>query len=53
LDGVQAVVDETLKANPTAAVREAALLVDNRPLQAVEATGYVDALLAEYGLSRN
>jgi NitT/TauT family transport system substrate-binding protein len=52
-DGVQAVIDETLRANATAVVREAALLVDNRPLQAVEATGYVDALLAEYGLSRN
>ena len=34
-DGVQAVIDETLRANATAVVREAALLVDNRPLQAV------------------
>jgi ABC-type nitrate/sulfonate/bicarbonate transport system substrate-binding protein len=52
LDGVQAVVDETVRVNPTAPVKDGALLVDNRPLQAVEATGYVDALLAEYGLSR-
>jgi NitT/TauT family transport system substrate-binding protein len=53
LDGVQGVIDEAIRANPTAAVKEAAPLVDNRPLQAVDATGYVDALLAEYGLRRN
>ncbi len=48
LDGVQAVVDETLRVNPSAQVKDAALLVDNRPLQRIEATGYVSALVADY-----
>jgi NitT/TauT family transport system substrate-binding protein len=48
LDGVQAVIDETLKEAPIAQVKEAALMVDNRPLQAVEASGFTAAMLADY-----
>jgi NitT/TauT family transport system substrate-binding protein len=47
-EALQAVMDENLKVNPTAAVRDAALLVDNGPLQTVEASGFVGAVLAEY-----
>ena len=52
LEAVQAVIDETLRLNPDAPIREAALLVDNRPLQAVQASGFVDAVLAEYPSAR-
>jgi NitT/TauT family transport system substrate-binding protein len=48
LDAVQAVIDETLLVTPNAAVRDAAQLVDNRAVQAVEASGFVDAVLAAY-----
>ena len=48
LDGVQAVIDETLKEAPIAQVKDAALMTDNRPLQAVEASGFVSAMLADY-----
>ena len=48
LDGVQSVIDETLRVNPAAAIRDAALVIDIRLVQAVEATGFVLALLAEY-----
>src|SRR5579884_639871 len=47
VDAVQAVVDETLRVNPHAAVRDAAAIVDNKPLQAVEASGFIDAVKAE------
>jgi NitT/TauT family transport system substrate-binding protein len=47
LDGVQGVVDETLRLNPNAPVRDAARLVDNEPLRRVEASGFIDAVLAE------
>jgi ABC-type nitrate/sulfonate/bicarbonate transport system substrate-binding protein len=48
LDGVQAVIEETLKEAPVAQVKEAALMTDNRPLQAVEASGFISAMLADY-----
>ena len=48
LDGVQAVIDKALKEAPIAQVKEAALMTDNRPLQAVEASGFVAAMLADY-----
>jgi NitT/TauT family transport system substrate-binding protein len=48
LDGVQAVIDETLKEAPVALVKDAALMTDNRPLQAIDATGFPAAMLADY-----
>jgi NitT/TauT family transport system substrate-binding protein len=48
IDALQAVMDENLKVNPNPPIRDAAQIVDNRPLQAVLATGFVDAILAEY-----
>ncbi|HEY7065266.1 MAG TPA: ABC transporter substrate-binding protein [Chloroflexota bacterium] len=48
LDAVQSVIDETLTQNPNVPVRDAAQIVDARPLQAVEASGFVDAVLAAY-----
>jgi hypothetical protein len=48
VDALQAVMDENLKVNPSAPIRDAAQIVDNRPLQAVQATGFVDAIQAEY-----
>jgi NitT/TauT family transport system substrate-binding protein len=53
LDGAQAIIDESLHINPDAPIRDAALLVDNRPLQAVEASGFIAAILAEYPPRRN
>jgi NitT/TauT family transport system substrate-binding protein len=53
LDAVQAVIDETLNLNPNVPVRDAAQIVDNRPLQAVEASGFVDAVLAANPPARN
>jgi len=50
LEAVQNVMDETLRYAPTAQVRDAALLVDTRALDAVEATGFVEAVLARYGV---
>lgn len=49
VDAVQAVVDETLRVNPNAQVKDAAQLVDSRPLQAVEASGFIDAVQAAPG----
>jgi NitT/TauT family transport system substrate-binding protein len=49
-DALQAVMDENLKANPEAPIREAARIVDNRAAEAVEASGFVEVILAEYGL---
>jgi NitT/TauT family transport system substrate-binding protein len=49
-DALQAVMDENLKANPEAPVREAARIIDNRAAQAVENSGFVDAIYAEYGV---
>ena len=48
LDGVQAVIEETLRIVPEAPVRDAALLVDDSPVRAVEASGFVAAVLAAY-----
>jgi NitT/TauT family transport system substrate-binding protein len=48
LDAVQAVIDETLLLNPNVPVRDAAQIVDNRPIQTVEASGFVDAVLAAH-----
>jgi NitT/TauT family transport system substrate-binding protein len=53
LEGVQAVIDETAKVNPNAAVKDAAAIVDPRPLQAVERTGFIDAVVAELLPNRN
>jgi NitT/TauT family transport system substrate-binding protein len=53
LDAVQSVIDETLAFNPDVPVREAAQVVDNRPLQALETSGFVDAVLAAYPPARN
>jgi NitT/TauT family transport system substrate-binding protein len=49
-DALQAVMDENLKVNPEAPIREAARIVDNRAAQAVEASGFLEVILAEYGL---
>ncbi|HLH21941.1 MAG TPA: ABC transporter substrate-binding protein [Chloroflexota bacterium] len=53
LDAVQSVIDETLTVSPNVPVREAAQIVDERPLQAVEASGFVDAVLAAYPAPHN
>jgi ABC-type nitrate/sulfonate/bicarbonate transport system substrate-binding protein len=53
LDAVQAVIDETLTISPNVPVREAAQIVDNRPIQALETSGFVDAVLAAYPPARN
>ena len=47
VDAVQAVMDETLRINPNATVRDATTIVDNKPLQAVEASGFINAVKAE------
>jgi ABC-type nitrate/sulfonate/bicarbonate transport system substrate-binding protein len=52
-DAVQAVMDETLRINPGAPVRDAAAVIDSRPLQAVEATGFPSAIQAAGATSRN
>jgi ABC-type nitrate/sulfonate/bicarbonate transport system substrate-binding protein len=52
LEAVQDVIDETLRFTPTAAVRDAAQLVDNRAVQAVDASGFVEAVLAAYPARR-
>jgi NitT/TauT family transport system substrate-binding protein len=48
LEPLQAVMDENLKVNPTAPVRDAAQIVDNRAAQAVAASGFLDEIAAEY-----
>jgi NitT/TauT family transport system substrate-binding protein len=52
-DAVQAVMDETLRINPNAPVRDAAAVIDTRPLQAVEATGFVNAIQANLPTNPN
>ncbi|MBX5489864.1 MAG: ABC transporter substrate-binding protein [Chloroflexi bacterium] len=52
VEGVQAVIDESLSVNPTAPVRDATAMIAPGPLQAVEASGFVDAVLTEYGFPR-
>jgi NitT/TauT family transport system substrate-binding protein len=52
VEGVQAVIDESLSVNPTAPVRDATAMIAPAPLQAVEASGFVDAVLTEYGFPR-
>lgn len=52
VEAVQAVIDESLTVNPTAPVRAAAAMIAPGPLQAVEASGFVDAVLVEYGFPR-
>jgi NitT/TauT family transport system substrate-binding protein len=53
LEAVQNVMDETLRVAPGARVRDAALLVDTRALDKVEASGFVDAVQAKYPAPRN
>jgi NitT/TauT family transport system substrate-binding protein len=53
IEALQPVLDENLKVNPAAQITDAAQLIDNRPLQAVEASGFITAVLAEYGQSPN
>ncbi len=53
IEALQPVLDENLKVNPAAQITDAARLIDNRPLQAVEASGFITAILAEYGQSPN
>jgi NitT/TauT family transport system substrate-binding protein len=48
IDVVQAVMDEVLKANPSAQVRDATRIVDNRAVEAVIASGYPTAIQAQY-----
>jgi NitT/TauT family transport system substrate-binding protein len=47
-DALQAVMDENLKVNPSAPIHDAAQIVDNRAAEAVAASGFVEALYAEY-----
>jgi len=42
-----------MRINPNAQVRNADAMVDNRPLQAVGASGFVDAIVAQYPPARN
>jgi hypothetical protein len=42
-----------VKDNTSAPIRDATQLVDNGPIRAVEASGFVGAVRAEYGLSPN
>lgn len=46
-EALQPVMDENMRFNATPQVREAARLIDNGPLDAVIASGFVDAVLAE------
>jgi hypothetical protein len=46
-------MDETLRINPNAPVRDAAAVIDTRPLQAVEATGFVNAIQANLPTNPN
>jgi hypothetical protein len=46
-------MDENLKVNPSAPIRDATQLIDNGPIRAVEASGFVGAVRAEYGISPN
>jgi NitT/TauT family transport system substrate-binding protein len=48
LEAVQAVIDESLRFNPTAQLRDAAPMVDNGPLRVVDNSGFIAAVLAEY-----
>jgi NitT/TauT family transport system substrate-binding protein len=52
-EALQPVMDENLKVNPSAPIRDATQLVDNGPIRAVEASGFVTAVRAEYGISPN
>jgi hypothetical protein len=53
VEAVQAVIDESLRVNPNAPIRDAVQLVDNRPLQAVEASGFLRAVAGEAAGARN
>ena len=50
-DALQAVMDENLKANPNAPIREAAQIIDNRAAEAVAASGFLEVIEAEYGIA--
>jgi NitT/TauT family transport system substrate-binding protein len=50
-DALQAVMDENLKANPNAPIRDAAQLIDNRAAEAVAASGFLEVIAAEYGVA--
>ncbi|HLH25130.1 MAG TPA: ABC transporter substrate-binding protein [Chloroflexota bacterium] len=50
-EALQAVMDENLKANPEAPIRDAAQIVDNRAAEAVAASGFLEAIQAEYGVA--
>ncbi|HZS00039.1 MAG TPA: ABC transporter substrate-binding protein [Chloroflexota bacterium] len=51
VDALQAVMDENLKVNPNAPIRDAAQIIDNRAAEAVANSGFVEVIEAEYGVA--